>query len=288
MLRWILLLATSFIVLMTGKSHMSTPSDTRIFTDIPYYDGEDATPRHVLDLYLPATEDFPIVLYVHGGAWVGGDKNLYANIGTTLAEAGYGVAIINYRLSPEHTHPAHTQDGAYAIAWLVAHIADYGGNPHALFLTGHSAGGHMVSLLALDSQYLEGVDLSPDIITGIISYSGLYWIDDWIMGWAGNAFPDGDEARRAVSPIHLVEDATSDRDLPPFLMIASERDYPELLVEQAEMAKVFDQHGVTYEAHVIPNHDHFGLVNSIGTPHDPTTAIILDWLKTHLQHEDEE
>jgi len=252
--------------------------DIRILTDIPYNTAQDAHPRQVLDLYLPSGENFPMVLYVHGGAWVGGDKNLYTNIGNTLAEAGYGVAIINYRLSPEFVHPAHTHDGAMAVAWLVEHIGEYGGNPEALFLTGHSAGGHMVSLLTLDPQYLETVGVESSIIKGVISYSGLYWIDDWIMNWAKNAFSSDESERQAVSPIHLVEDAIGNNDIPPYLMIASENDYPELLVEQADMSAIFDKFEVEYEAHIINERDHFGLVNAIGSPNDPTTGIILNWL----------
>ncbi len=274
-MRLIMLSLACLSLLLSGRTAMP---NIRILTDIPYNPSEDTHTRQMLDLYLPTTDNFPMVLYVHGGAWVGGDKHLYANIGTTLAEAGYGVAIINYRLSPEFSHPAHTQDGAMAVAWLKNHIADYGGNPNVLFLTGHSAGGHMVSLLTLDSQYLSAVDVDPTIIKGVISYSGLYWIDDWIMGWAKNAFSDDEAERRAVSPIHLVESATEAGDMPPFLMIASENDYPELLVEQAEMGKKLDEHGVDYTAHVINDRDHFGLVTSIGTPDDPTTALIIAWL----------
>jgi acetyl esterase/lipase len=263
------------LMMITQGTPMPT---TRILTDIPYNLADDAHPRQQLDLYLPTTDNFPVVLYVHGGAWVGGDKNLYANIGNTLTEAGYGVAIINYRLSPEFTHPAHTEDGALAIKWLVAHIGEYGGDPDTFFLTGHSAGGHMVSLLTLDPQYLGAVDVPLDVIKGVISYSGLYWIDDWIMNWAGNAFSAGETERQAVSPINLVEDAVEEREIPPYLMIASENDYPELIVEQADMGAIFDKYGVEYTAHVIDNRDHFGLVTSIGTPDDPTTRIILAWL----------
>jgi len=232
----------------------------------------------MLDLYLPSAENFPVVVYVHGGAWVDGDKNLYANIGNTLADAGYGVAIINYRLSPEFSHPAHTQDGALAVAWLVGHIAEYGGDPNTIYLTGHSAGGHMMSLLTLDSQYFEAVNVPLDVIAGVISYSGLYWIDDWIMSNASNAFSRDESQRQAVSPINLIEDAIEERELPPILMIASENDYPELLIEQADMGAMFDKFGADYVAHVIDDRDHFGLVTAIGTPNDPTTAIILAWL----------
>lgn len=281
-MRGIMLSLVCLWLLLLGRTPMP---DIRMMTDIPYNPSPDAHPRQVLDLYLPTTDNFAVVLYVHGGAWVGGNKDLYANIGNTLAQAGYGVAIINYRLSPEFTHPAHTQDGAMAVKWLYDHIADYGGNPHSLFLTGHSAGGHMVSLLTLDHQYLDAVDIDRSIIKGVIAYSGLYWIDDWIMGWAKNAFSDDEAERRAASPIHLVENAVEAGDIPPFLMIASENDYPQLLVEQADMGNKFDEYHVAYTAYVIDDRDHFGLVTRIGTPDDHTTDIIIAWLNEQSEVE---
>lgn len=274
-MRGIVLLLAYLLLILFGRTSMP---DIRMMTDIPYNLSPDAHPRQVLDLYLPANDHFSVVLYVHGGAWVGGDKELYANIGNTLAQAGYGVAIINYRLSPEYTHPTHTQDGAMAVKWLYDHIGDYGGNPYRLFLTGHSAGGHMVSLLTLDHQYLDAVDVDRSIIKGVIAYSGLYWIDDWIMGWAKNAFSDDKAERRAASPIHLVESAVQVGNIPPFLMIASKNDYPQLLVEQVDMGKTFDEYRVGYTAYVIDDRDHFGLVTRIGTPDDRTTGIIIAWL----------
>src|SRR5262245_12611998 len=127
---------------------------------VAYRQGPDADPvRHRLDLYLPAgREGFPVVVLVHGGAWMVGDNRccgLYSSVGRYLASRGIGVAMPNYRLSPRVRHPHHVRDVAEAVAWTRANIAQYGGDPSRLFLMGHSAGGHLVSLLATDRTYFD-------------------------------------------------------------------------------------------------------------------------------------
>src|SRR5439155_1728006 len=94
--------------------------EVEVVQDVPYYQGADAHPvKHKLDLYLPKGKDhFPVLFFVHGGAWHSGDKNywfnVYGNVGRTLAKHGVGAVVINYRLTPEVKHPAHVQDVAKA------------------------------------------------------------------------------------------------------------------------------------------------------------------------------
>lgn len=273
-----------FLGLMMPVQRPDTPPDrpttyaTVTFRDIAYYDGDDAdTLRHSLDLYIPdGAENFPIFIYVHGGAWVGGSKNAYGNIGQALAQQGIGVAVVNYRLSPRVTHPAHVQDVARAFAWLTDHIADCGGDPTRIVIGGHSAGGHIASLLVLDGQYLAAVGHSPDDVLGVVSFSGVYVIDDWIVQWARGAFPDDDAGRMAASPLSLIPQDGA--DLPPFLLLVSQHDYPELLVEHNAMTDALFTAGATIESAIIPEREHFSLVTRIGERDDPTTAHLIDWL----------
>jgi acetyl esterase/lipase len=125
--------------------------------NIAYYDGPDADARRQrLDLYLPkGAKDYPILVLVHGGAWIMGDNRhygLYSSLGDFLASRGIGAVLPNYRLSPGIKHPEHIKDVARAVAWARAHMGEYGGDTDQLFLAGHSAGGHVVSLLATDES----------------------------------------------------------------------------------------------------------------------------------------
>lgn len=260
-----------------------------IMRDIPYVDaeGESVNPRQTLDLYLPEdVENFPLLMYVHGGVWRLGSKDDYQNIGLTFAQAGFGVAIINYRLTPEVVHPAHTEDVAQALNWLLDNSAEYGGDPERIVLSGHSAGGHIISLLALDSQYLDAVNRSVDDIMGIVGYSGVYVIDDWIVQWGQGVFPEDDPSRDEASPLRLIPD--DGENLPPFLLLVSENDYPELIVETEDMHNALDAIDVIVEWGIIDNRDHFGLVNRIGSADDETTTRVLAWLTMLFDEESEE
>jgi acetyl esterase/lipase len=147
--------------------------------NVPYYEGKNADPvRHRLDLYLPeGKKDCPVLVMVHGGAWMLGDKTFFGwgqGIGRYFAGRGFVVVMPSYRLSPGVKHPEHVKDVARAVAWTYRHIAEYGGDPRNLFLCGHSAGGHLVALLATDPTYLRAEGLCPGVIRGVISVSGVY------------------------------------------------------------------------------------------------------------------
>src|SRR5262249_51032891 len=101
--------------------------------DVPYYEGPDADKiKHRLDLYLPrGRKDFPVLFFVHGGAWSYGDKNspfgLYKNFARYWASQGVGTVVTNYRLSPGVMHPEHMKDVARAFAWTHKNIQRYHG-----------------------------------------------------------------------------------------------------------------------------------------------------------------
>ena len=110
--------------------------------DVPYAHDSDL---QALDVFAPKrAADRPVVLFVHGGAWMFGDKNmlgLYRGVGRFFARHGAVAVCVNYRLVPFVKHPEQVKDVARAFAWVCAHVRDYGGDPDRIFLCGHSAGG---------------------------------------------------------------------------------------------------------------------------------------------------
>src|SRR5262249_14555624 len=119
----------------------------------------------------------PVVGPARGGAWIPANtrcRGLSPAVAEFLASQGFGVVLPNYRLSPKVKHPSHIQDLARAVAWAHTHIAEHGGNPDRLFLFGHSAGGHLVSLLATDEEYLEAEGVRVGDLKGGGAGSGVY------------------------------------------------------------------------------------------------------------------
>lgn len=125
--------------------------DIDVIRDVPY----GAHPRQRLDLFRPsAAVPTGVVVFVHGGAFVRGDKQtspeIYDNVLFWFARQGLLGVNIEYRLAPEAAFPAGADDVALAMAWLDGHAADFGGDPRQLFLVGHSAGGTHVASYAFD------------------------------------------------------------------------------------------------------------------------------------------
>lgn len=136
-----------------------------------------AGPRHGVDVYTPAPRPTaaPVVVFFYGGGWEEGDRDMYRFVGATLASRGIVAMIPDYRVYPEARFPDFMRDGAHAVAWARAHAASYGGDPHRLFLMGHSAGAQIATLLSLDPTWLDRVGLDPARdITGTIGLAGPY------------------------------------------------------------------------------------------------------------------
>ena len=151
-----MLLFTLFVgispVVAAGDAPQMVPK--LIYNNIRYtYSGPDK--QNVLDVYAPATgNNHPIVLYVHGGGWLGGTKAQLESKPDFFVGNDYVLVSINYRLSPEFKHPAHVQDVASAIAWVYNNAAQFGGDPERIAISGHSAGAHLAALAATDPRYL--------------------------------------------------------------------------------------------------------------------------------------
>lgn len=149
------------------------PRDSVTLTrDIAYADGA----RHTLDVYAPRASAAPppVMVFFYGGGWEAGSKDMYRFVGATLAARGVMTVIPDYRLYPQVRFPAFMQDAAEAVAWTRANAVRFGGDPDRLFLMGHSAGGQIAALLALDGSYLQADGMSPSEVCGVIGLAGPY------------------------------------------------------------------------------------------------------------------
>ncbi len=248
--------------------------------DIVYFDGPDADRAyHKLDLFLPkGRQDFPVVVFIHGGAWLIGDKNdfgIYAAIGRMLASHGIGAATINYRLSPQVKHPEHIKDVARAFAWVHQHIAQYGGRPDRLFVSGHSAGGHLAALLSTDESWLRAEGLSLSDIRGAVPISGVYSIPPRMFK---DVFGTDPEARQAASPINHVH-----AGCPPFLIIYGDHDMPFCEVMSEAFAKALAGKNVSAEALAIKPRNHIDILAKLRINDDPCAVALRDFVLKHAK-----
>jgi acetyl esterase/lipase len=277
---------------------MTKPQEYEVdeLRDIPYYQGAGAdSVRHTLDLFKPRGRTaYPVLILVHGGAWVDGDKNFggqYSAVGQALARQGIGTVMPNYRLSPAVKHPEHVKDVVRALAWTVKNIAGHGGQPGSLFLAGHSAGGHLVSLLTTNPVYLKAENLAPEIIRGVISVSGVYRIPEvrvrLNLDFLGKdlepldlsffpfsmVFGTEPDAGKQASPLTHVRSG-----LPPFLLLNAEDDLLTLPRTAREFAAALTRAGNQARHLEIKQRDHESILFDARSGDDPVIQAIRDFV----------
>lgn len=191
--------------------------------DLPY----GKHPHQKLDVYSSSKARAPIVVLIHGGAWVSGDKMEYFPLAHTLQQEGYTVVNLNYRLVPEAHYPAQSEDVACAIAWVKAHAEDYRGDSGKVALIGFSAGAHLAALHALrvDDAWLPScLPNMESSVDGVIAVGGVYdfflapasLIDPYIRAMTGDSATNWEDAQ----PIVHANNNTATR----FLLLAAHDD----------------------------------------------------------------
>ena len=257
--------------------------------DIVYVDGSQH-PKHRLDFFTPiGVKDFPTVVFIHGGYWHEGDRNfyaffsgLYSSMGDALARRGVGCVVHSYRLSPEVGIAAELEDVARAVRWTADHIAERGGAPDRIFIAGHSAGGHLAAMLAVDDKPLRAAGVDPMRIRGYIAWSPVL---DLAHMRANN---DADFNATVTDPVFGKDPAQlaawspithARAGLPPLRILLGGKDYP-YLVEQVQAA-VPKLRAASWpvELVVIPGFTHEDMVVKVGGSRDLVTPAVVDFVQ---------
>jgi arylformamidase len=254
------------LALMASAASLSAEKNSAVIKDISYRGATTADRRTSLDLYLPppSTVKPPLFIFVHGGFWLLSDDEyqIGPSIAANLSRDGVAVALVRYRLAPTYRHPAQAEDVAAAVGYLIKHASQYGFDPKRVYLAGHSAGGHLASLVALDRGYLNRQGLSPKALAGVISISGLYdlapsWnVSDNQRQATEKNFGSDPKILRQASPVHYVR-----ADAPPFLIINAFQDFTGFPLDAHRFADALRSAGnKAVQQLMIKGTDHFTLV----------------------------
>lgn len=173
----------------------------------------------------------PVLVQVHGGGWTGGDKAVSASpLLAHLVGAGWVCVTVNYRLGPHERWPAQIVDVKRALAWVHEHVAEYGGDPGAVAVSGGSAGGHLASLAAVtvgDPAFQPGFE---DADTSVVAAVPVYGVHDFSVdehglhdtvrrALTGTTFAADRDTWLAASPLHRARQGA-----PPFLVVHGSTD----------------------------------------------------------------
>ena len=202
-------------------------------------------PKQRLSVYTASNSKastHPVLIWVHGGGWLIGDKRNLAHVKLcrTWSATNMVVVNLNYRLTPDVVHPAHVEDVASGIAWVHENIAKYGGDKRRVFLLGHSAGAHLVALVATNPKYLKPHGLTPrDSLAGVMPIDTASFDLNATRGLAVRKMIDaafGDDRNTLAEASPLTQARFHQDALPPFV-IAVVKQRPEALSESKALHK---------------------------------------------------
>lgn len=167
----------------------------------------------LLDIFLPKSSgDHPAILVVHGGAWRSGNRKQLAAYAAMLAERGYVCFAIDYRLAPKYKFPAQIEDCRAAVKWIRKNASKYKVDPSRIGAIGYSAGGHLVSLLAVTGTAPDGENGNPDTRIQVAAAGGaptdFRWFPDngrWAEFWMGGDLSSETEKFRSASPAAFID-----------------------------------------------------------------------------------
>lgn len=203
----------------TGMNNAGTDEGYVHIKDIPYISDGETDPYRIercrLDLYYPEDiEDFPTLVWFHGGGLEGGSKSLQEG----FRRQGFAVADVNYRLFPKAKCPDYINDAAEAVAYIFSHIEEYGGDPDRIYVGGHSAGGYLTLMLVLCPEYMAGYGADADRIRKAYPVGGQTFTHFTIKKERGmpmdlpyiDEYAPVNNVRKEGAPLMLI---TGDRDL---------------------------------------------------------------------------
>lgn len=225
--------------------------------------------RRLLDVYRPAGREpsRAIVIFVYGGGWRAGHRNMYGFVGAALAARGITTVIPDYRLYPEAVFPEFVSDVAYAYAWVEKNLGEPGQRP--IVLIGHSAGAHIAALLAFEPKYLvsAGAIHRP---AGFVGLAGPYAFDPTTYETTAEIFRKATSANEARPVTHVRPGA------PPALLLHGSADDMVKLWNTETLAGTLTEHGVTVRKSVVPGLGHLGIVLALSWPFRSGAAPVLE------------
>lgn len=239
--------------------------------------GDD--PSQSLIVYPAAEAGGPVLLFLHGGGWTNGYKEEMAFLAPPFNAAGFSLISASYRLAPRHVFPSNFEDVAdsVAMAWQLAET--YGYARDGLFIGGHSAGGHLASLLATRADWQAPRGLPGGVIKGCLPISGSY---DFTPGSGSSVRPRflgalGLFNEVGASPIFHLDGRAA-----PFFIAHGSDDLPHLKVQSEKFAMVARARGIQVDMMEVDGVNHATILLTAAEPDRAWLALATKWMRAVL------
>jgi acetyl esterase/lipase len=232
-------------------------AQTRTELDVSY--GADFYQK--LDIFLPPDRNaqrVPVLVFMHGGAWRNGFKEWMGFMAPPLVTLPTIFVSVNYRLVPKVKYPIPLEDCFAALRWVRDSIARYGGDPDRVHVGGHSAGGHIAALLALNRERAAAAGLPPGFVKGCFPLSSSFSLSRADVapgsrreGIIRAILEDTDDGRDGTVLTHVRGNRI------PFFLAYGAVDLPDLMEQNLRMAEALAGESCTLIRYIFPGFDHF-------------------------------
>ncbi len=229
------------------------------------------SPRQALDVYLPKkpVTNAPVLLFLHGGGFMEGDRAHYGYVARPYAQKGIITVVSGYRMAKRGVpYPAQSDDTKAAIVWIHKNIAKYGGNPNTIFVSGHSVGATLSGDVSFDRSWMKRAGVPHDAIRGIAAVSGDY---DLSPGENVDYAPNAELEARASPLRHIVDPA-------PLAVVAAGTDEGKMRASAEDLQQRLTAKGVRSHLLVLEGADHKDTVLAMGDPGSALAAAVLEMI----------
>jgi arylformamidase len=281
--------------LMLAVALISGPEDkAQVKRNIPYT--SPAHERQVLDVYSPRNaKNLPVVFWIHGGGWQGGDKANVHIKPKVFMDKGFVFVSTNYRLLPSVDMATIVRDVAKSIRWVRDNIAKHGGDPDRLIVMGHSAGAQLAALICTDDRYLKAERLSLAIIKGCVPVDGDTFdvpaiIETAEARWKAHGLPKakfGHREKFGNDPakhrdFSAVTHVAKGKGIPPFLILHV-AEHPDTRAQALRLGNVLKAAGVPTTVFGARETTHNKINADLGLADDPATKALFEFLGKALK-----
>lgn len=278
----------AFLLALIASSTVALAQSAKI--DIRY--GDTTIERHVLDVYAPKdAKKLPVVLWIHGGGWVTGDKANVQSKPQWFLEQGCVFVSTNYQLLPKVEMETIVRDIAKSLGWVHKNIESFGGDPNKIFVMGHSAGAQLAALVCVDERYLQSEGVPFSVLQGCVPVDGDTYDIPAIIETAetrrrvhqqpqatfGHREKFGNSPEKHIL-FSTVTHVNKGKGIPPFLIFYV-AGHPDTSAQAQRLHAVLNEAGISSKMYGAKNSDHSKINNDIGTANDPGTAMLLDFIK---------
>jgi len=283
---------TFFFALLASLILPLAAADPVVKRDLPYATTHE---RQVLDVYSPpGAKNLPVVFWIHGGGWQGGDKAEVQQKPRVFVERGFVFVSTNYRLLPQVDMGTLIGDVAKSFRWVQDNIANHGGDPTRVFVMGHSSGAQLAALLCTDDRLLKAEGVSFAVLKGCVPVDGDTYDVPAIIATGearrrlhgqpepkrGHRVKFGtEEQHRDYSAVNHVSPG---KGIPPFLLLHI-ADNPDTTAQAQRLGTVLRDAGISAKVFRAKDRTHSFVNDNLGVPGDPATEELFAFVAAALK-----